>query len=64
VDEILRGSRSVGETDVTELSPSDERRRGAGEHLLPAFRLAAMTGIRRGEAFGLLWHEVDLESGR
>jgi integrase len=30
----------------------------------PAFQLAAMTGMRRGEVLGLRWHDVDLDSGR
>lgn len=34
------------------------------ERLFPAFRLAAMTGMRRGEVFGLLWADVDLDAGR
>jgi integrase len=31
--------------------------------LFPAFRLAAMTGMRRGEVFGLLWRDIDLDTG-
>jgi integrase len=36
----------------------------ADESLFPAFRLAAMTGMRRGEVFGLLWRDVDLDAGK
>jgi integrase len=36
----------------------------ADERLYPAFRLAAMTGMRRGEVFGVLWSDVDLDSGK
>jgi integrase len=38
--------------------------RVADESLFPAFRLAAMTGMRRGEVFGLLWRDVDLDAGK
>src|SRR5689334_11825432 len=31
------------------------------DRLYPMFRLLAMTGVRRGEACGLRWHDVDLE---
>lgn len=37
----------------------------AGDHeLYPAFLLAAMTGMRRGEVLGLRWSDVDLDAGR
>lgn len=36
----------------------------ADEPLAPLFRVAAMTGMRRGEVCGLRWSEVDLEKGR
>ncbi len=36
----------------------------ADERHYPAFRLAAMTGMRRGEVFGLQWGDVDLDDGR
>ena len=36
----------------------------AEEHpLFPCLHLIAYTGIRRGEALGLCWHDVDLEAG-
>jgi integrase len=34
------------------------------EALGPLFRVAAMTGMRRGEVCGLRWSDVDLEKGR
>jgi integrase len=34
------------------------------EPLGPLFRVAAMTGMRRGEVCGLRWSDVDLEKGR
>jgi len=33
------------------------------ERLAPLFHLLAMTGMRRGEALGLRWEDVDLEAG-
>jgi integrase len=39
--------------------------RKAAEHrLFPALRLAAMTGMRRGEVLGLRWSDVDLDGAR
>lgn len=35
-----------------------------GDRLAAAWRLAAMTGMRRGEVLGLRWRDVDLERGR
>ena len=34
------------------------------ERLAPIWHLLAMTGMRRGEALGLRWEDVDLEAGR
>jgi integrase len=34
------------------------------DRLYPAWRLAAMTGVRRGELLGLKWRDVDLDVGR
>jgi integrase len=34
------------------------------DRLSPLWRLLAMTGVRRGEALGLQWSDVDLASGR
>jgi integrase len=36
----------------------------ADDRLSPLWRLLAMTGLRRGEALGLKWSDVDLQSGR
>lgn len=36
----------------------------AGEEQFPLYRLAAMTGMRRGECCGLRWADVDLDTGR
>ena len=36
----------------------------AGERLSPLCHTIAMTGMRRGEAIGLRWSDVDLEAGR
>lgn len=36
----------------------------AGHRLFPLFRLAGMTGMRRGELLGLRWSDVDLGTGR
>ena len=35
-----------------------------GERLSPLWHTIAMTGMRRGEAIGLRWSDVDLEGGR
>src|SRR5665647_1226814 len=36
----------------------------AGERISPLWHTIAMTGMRRGEAIGLRWSDVDLEGGR
>jgi integrase len=36
----------------------------ADDRLFPLWRLLAMTGMRRGEALGLAWDDLDMESGR
>jgi integrase len=36
----------------------------AEDRLYAAYRLAAMTGLRRGELLGLRWRDVDLDGGR
>jgi len=36
----------------------------AGERLSPLWHVIAMTGMRRGEAIGLRWSDVDLEAAR
>ena len=36
----------------------------AEERLSPLWHTIAMTGMRRGEAIGLRWSDVDLENGR
>jgi len=38
--------------------------RTAGDRLGTLFEVMAMTGLRRGEALGLRWDDVDLERGR
>jgi integrase len=38
--------------------------RAAGDRLYPLWVLLATTGMRRGEALGLRWADVDLEAGR
>jgi integrase len=48
---------------------SADHLRGFLEHvgedrLSAAYRLAAMTGVRRGELLGLRWRDVDLDAGR
>lgn len=35
-----------------------------GEDLFPMYRLASMSGMRRGECCGLKWADVDLDAGR
>ena len=35
----------------------------AGDDMYPAWRLLAMTGMRRGEALALRWHDIDFEAG-
>ena len=53
--------------EVAWWTPSEERAFldfTAAEALGPLFRLAAMTGMRRGEVCGLRWSDVDLERGR
>lgn len=35
-----------------------------GDDMLPMLRLVAMSGLRRGEACGLRWADVDLDTGR
>jgi integrase len=36
----------------------------ADDRLMPAYRLLAATGMRRGEVLGLRWADVDLAVGR
>ena len=55
--EQARGAWAVGELARFLAHTHDHR-------LHPAFRLAAMTGMRRGELLGLRWQDVDLEAGR
>ena len=35
-----------------------------GDRMAPAYRLLASTGMRRGEALGLHWSNVDLDAAR
>lgn len=41
-----------------------EHSQATGDELLPAWTLLAMTGMRRGEALGLRWGDVDFDAGR
>ena len=37
---------------------------GTGEHLTSMFRFGLLTGLRPGELYGMLWADVDFETGR
>lgn len=55
-----RSTRQVGSWEPTELAEFLDSVRGS--RLEAVWRLAAMTGMRRGEILGLRWADVDLEA--
>lgn len=57
-----RSTRQVGSWEPSELARFLASVRGS--RLEAVWRLAAMTGMRRGEILGLRWADVDLEAGR
>ena len=56
------GTRELKTWDAAQLKAFLEATRE--ERLSPLWHLYAMTGLRRGEALGLRWEDVDLEQGR
>jgi integrase len=59
--------RSPGSVEMKTWTVADVRRfldHVQGDRLFPAWRLAASTGLRRGELLGLRWQDVDLDTGR
>ena len=50
--------------DVATLRKFLDRSRAEGDRLYPLWVLLATTGMRRGEALGLRWNDVDLTTGR
>lgn len=57
-----RSTRQVGSWESHELAQFLNA--VAGTRLAAVWRLAAMTGMRRGEILGLRWADVDLDAGR
>lgn len=57
-----RSSTEIQCWEAAELARFLEHARGA--RLAPAWRLAAMTGMRRGEVLGLRWSDIDLDGAR
>jgi integrase len=57
-----RGTGTVGSWESHELAHFLESVRGT--RLAAVWRLAAMTGMRRGEILGLRWSDVDLDAAR
>jgi integrase len=58
---------SIGSREITTWSAKDVHRFlevVSGDRLYAMWRLAAMTGMRRGEVIGLRWADVDLTVGR
>jgi integrase len=59
--------RSPGSVEMKTWTVADVRRfldHVQEDRLFPAWRLAASTGLRRGELLGLRWQDVDLDTGR
>jgi integrase len=56
------GTKELKTWDAAQLKTFLEATRE--ERLSPLWHLLAMTGLRRGEALGLRWEDVDLENGR
>ncbi len=59
--------RSAGSVDMRTWTADELRRfldHVRDDRLFPAWRLAASTGLRRGELLGLRWQDVDLHAGR
>ena len=50
--------------DITSVRAALELARAEEHYLYACIHLIAYTGMRRGEAMGLLWNDVDLERGR
>jgi integrase len=59
--------RSAGSVEMKTWTAAEVRRfldHVREDRLFPAWRLAASTGLRRGELLGLRWQDVDLDIGR
>ena len=57
-----RSTNGIQAWDPTELARFLDHVRGT--RLAAIWRLAAMTGMRRGEILGLRWHDIDLDAAR
>ena len=58
---------TAGQADMATWSPAELRTflaHVASDRLAPLWTVLAMTGVRRGEAVGLRWADVDLDAGR
>ena len=56
--------REIAPPDISAVRRALDLAHDEGHHLHAAIHLIAYTGLRRGEAVALRWHNVDLESGR